>query len=79
MNMNERTQLERIRELAKAKMLEVQPYAGEEMTLPHSNPRRDGFVDGERTLAAQILQVLDQEADGRAFLDEVQEEMLLGR
>jgi len=50
--MNAETQLERIRELAQAKMMELQPFAGEEMNLPQTDPLRAGFIDGERTLAA---------------------------
>jgi len=58
--MNDKTKLERIRELAKSKILELQPFAGEEMNLPQNDPHRDGFIDGERTLAAQILTLIDE-------------------
>lgn len=58
--MNEKAKLKHIRELAKSKMLELQPFAGEEMNLPQTDPHRDGFVDGERTLAAQILALIDE-------------------
>ena len=57
--MNAETQLERIRELAQAKMMELQPFAGEEMNLPQTDPLRAGFIDGERTLAAQILALIE--------------------
>ena len=63
--MDDKTKLERIRELALSKMLEVQPFAGEEMNLPQSDPHRDGFINGERTLAAQILALIEDEALGR--------------
>jgi len=66
--MSVKTKLEKIRDLAKSKILELQPFAGEEMNLPQTDPHRDGFVDGERTLAAQIL----------ALIDEKEEEMILG-
>ena len=59
--MNAAITLERIRDLARAKMLEVPPFAGEEMNLPQTDSHRDGFIDGERTLAAQILALLDEQ------------------
>ena len=59
--MNEKTKLERIRELAESKILEIQPLAGEEMNLPQNDPHRDGFINGERTLAAQILALIDEQ------------------
>jgi hypothetical protein len=63
--MDDKTKLERIRELAMSKVLEIQPLAGEEMNLPQSDPHRDGFINGERTFAAQILALLDgKESDG---------------
>ena len=65
--MNDKTKLERIRELAMSKILENQPFAGEEMNLPQSDPHRDGFINGERTLAAQILALIDEKE-----LEEVQ-------
>lgn len=40
-------------------MLELQPMNGEEMSLPLTDPHYDGFVAGERALAAQILALLD--------------------
>ena len=58
--MNAYTKLERLRELAKSKIMELQPFAGEEMNLVQTDPQRAGFIDGERTLAAQILAVLDE-------------------
>jgi len=63
--------------LAKSKMLELQPFAGEEMNLPQTDPHRDGFIDGERTLAAQILALIDgKDAEP---VEPVEEDMLLGR
>ena len=58
--MNANTKLERVRDLAKSKLLELQPLAGEEMNLPQNDSHRDGFIDGERTLAAQILSLIDE-------------------
>jgi hypothetical protein len=75
--MNATTKLERVRDLAKSKMLELQPFAGEEMNLPQTNPRLDGFVDGERTFAAQILALVDGEE--AAEVESLEEEMVLGR
>lgn len=67
-------------------MMELPPFAGEEMNLPHNNPRHDGFVDGERTLAAQVIRILDEGAHNVAItnpreVDAVprEEEMVLGR
>jgi len=57
-------------------MLEVQPFAGEEMNLPQTDAHRAGFVDGEKTLAAQILALLD---DDEEVLDPIEQEMVLGR
>lgn len=57
--MDTKTKLERIRELTKSKVLTIQPLAGEEMNLPQNDPHRDGFINGERTLAAQILAMID--------------------
>jgi hypothetical protein len=59
--MDAKAKLERIRELAKSKLLEIQPLAGEEMSLPQNDPHRDGFINGERTLAAQILALIDDQ------------------
>ncbi len=77
--MNANTKLERIRELAQSMVLELQPFAGEEMNLPQNDPHRDGFVAGERALAGRILEILDD----RTFefgpeSDAVEEEMVLG-
>ena len=60
LRMDDKTKLKRIRELAQSKVLELQPLAGEEMNLPQNDPHRDGFIDGERTLAAQILALIDE-------------------
>ena len=57
--MNANTKLERVRDLAQSKLMELQPFAGEEMNLPQTDPHRDGFIVGERTLAAQILALID--------------------
>jgi hypothetical protein len=62
--MNDKTKLERIRELARSKILEIQPLAGEEMSLPQNDPHRDGFINGERTLAAQILAIINEQEAG---------------
>jgi hypothetical protein len=85
--MNAISKLERVRDLAKSKMLELQPFAGEEMNLPHTDARRDGFIDGERTLAAQILELLDDTNEKVDTFDPMEEagvvateqEMVLGR
>ena len=45
-----------------------------EMSLPQTDPHRDGFIDGERTLAAQILDLIDEKETSPA-----EEEMVLGR
>ncbi len=62
-------------------MLELQPMAGEEMNLPQTDPHRDGFVAGEKTLATQILALLDdREADESSPDDGItadEEEMVL--
>ena len=61
--MNANTKLERIRELAQMRALELQPFAGEEMNLPQNDPHRDGFIAGERALAARILELLDDKTE----------------
>jgi hypothetical protein len=77
--MNANTKLERIRELAQSRVMELQPFAGEEMNLPQSDPHRDGFVAGERALAARILEILDEKADERAAqVEPLEEDMVLG-
>ena len=59
-------------------MLELPPMAGEEMSLPQSDPHRDGFVEGERTLAAQILTLLDEaETKSHEAAGADEEEMIL--
>jgi len=58
-------------------MLELQPFAGEEMNLPQTDAHRAGFVDGEKTLAAQILSLIDEEEHTGQLVEE--EEMVLGR
>ena len=74
--MNANTTLERVRDLAKSKMLELQPFAGEEMNLPQTDAHRDGFIDGERTLAAQILELIDGNGEVE-HLEPVEEEMVM--
>jgi hypothetical protein len=78
--MNVTTKLDRIRDLVNAKVLKLQPMAGEEMNLPQSDAHRDGFVDGERTLARQILSILDEDRDDGRFheMEPLEEEMVLG-
>jgi hypothetical protein len=75
LGMNANTKLARVRDLAQSKMLELQPFAGEEMNLPQTDPHRDGFIDGERTLAAQILALIDRKEEEAEPLEE---EMILG-
>ena len=56
-------------------MLELQPFAGEEMSLAQTDPHRDGFVAGERALAAQILALLgDKEMDASEEFEPEEEE-----
>ncbi len=57
--MNANTTLQKVRDLARSKMMELQPMAGEEMNLAQPDAHHDGFIAGERTLAAQILELLD--------------------
>jgi hypothetical protein len=73
--MNANTTLERVRDLAKSKIMELQPFAGEEMNLPQTDPHRDGFIAGERTLAARILTLIDGKEEETEPLEE---EMILG-
>jgi len=78
--MNANTTLENIRALAQSKMVQLQPLAGEEMSLPQFDPHRDGFVDGERTLAAQILGLIDATDaghDAMVHAEPLEEEMVL--
>ena len=74
-SMNANTTLQKVRDLAQSKVLEVQPFAGEEMNLPQTDSHRDGFIDGERTLALQILALLDGKEEE---VEPVEEEMILG-
>ena len=79
--MNANTKLAQIRDLAQARMLELQPFAGEEMNLPQNDPHRDGFVAGERALAARILEILDDsslEPEATEKVEPIEEEMVLG-
>jgi hypothetical protein len=74
--MNAITKLEQVRDLAKSKMMEIQPFAGEEMNLPQTDAHRDGFVDGGRTFAAQVLALIDED---ESVTEPVEQEMVLGR
>jgi hypothetical protein len=74
LSMNANTKLQRVRDLAKSKILELQPFAGEEMNLPQTDPHRDGFIVGERSLAAQILTLIDEKEEEA---DPVEEDMVL--
>jgi len=74
--MNANTKLERIRELAQARVLELQPFSGEEMNLPQNDPHRDGFVAGERALAARVLEILDDTTETQET-EPVEEDMIL--
>jgi hypothetical protein len=51
-------------------MLELLPFAGEEMTLPQTDPYRAGFIDGERALAMQVLALIDGEEKAEPLLEE---------
>ena len=74
--MNANTTLEKVRDLAKSKVMELRPFAGEEMDLKLTDPRRDGFVAGERALAAQILELLDDRGT-ETDAESLEEEMVL--
>jgi hypothetical protein len=65
-------------ELAQARVLELQPFSGEEMNLPQNDPHRDGFVAGERALAARVLEILDDTTEAHETETEpVEEDMIL--
>jgi len=74
--MNANTTLERVRDLAQCKLMELRPFAGEEMSLPETDLHREGFIEGERTLALQILALLEEKS--HAGVEPVEEEMVLG-
>ena len=74
--MNANSTLERVRDLAKSKLMELQPFAGEEMNLPQTDSHRDGFIDGERTLASQILALIDGTGEVERS-EPLEEEMVL--
>ena len=74
--MNANSTLERVRDLAKSKLMELQPFAGEEMNLPQTDSHRDGFIDGERTMASQILALIDG-TDEVERSEPLEEEMVL--
>jgi hypothetical protein len=73
--MNANTTLERVRDLAQSKLLELRPFAGEEMNLPQTDAHRDGFIEGERALATQILALLGE--TGHEEVEPIEEEMVL--
>ena len=73
--MNPNTTVEEVRELAQSKLMELQPYAGEEMNLLQTNPERAGFIEGERALAQQILTLLDNSCECEA--DPIEDEMVM--
>jgi hypothetical protein len=72
--MNANTKLELIRNLAQSKIMELQPFAGEEMNLLQTDPHRDGFVAGERALATQILNLINRD---EANTDPVETDMIM--
>ncbi len=74
--MNANTTLEKVRNLAQSKLMELQPLAGEEMNLPQTDPHRDGFIAGERTLAGQVLALIDGK-DEPVEVEPVDDEMVL--
>jgi len=78
--MNATTTLDKVRDLAQAKLMELRPFAGEEMNLLNTNPQRDGFIAGERALATQILALLDGKVDdlpAHEMAEPLEEEMVL--
>lgn len=77
--MNANTKLELVRDFCKSKVLELQPFASEEMNLPQNDPHHDGFIDGEKTLAAQILAMIEDRHEAtRAEANEpIEEEMVM--
>ena len=80
--MNATTKLGMIRDFVNAKVLELQPFASEEMNLPQTDPHYDGFVDGERTMALQILSMIDEdkvdsEDETKSMTEPTEEEMVL--
>jgi hypothetical protein len=78
--MNANTTLERVRDLAQSRLLALQPFAGEEMNLPQTDPHRSGFVDGERALAAQVLALIngrEMQEGGHEKVEPFEEEMFM--
>ena len=73
--MNANTTLEKVRDLAQSKLLELRSFAGEEMNLPQTDPHRDGFIEGERALATQILALLEEKS--REVVEPIEEEMVM--
>lgn len=53
--------------------------AGEEMNLPQADSHHDGFIAGERTMAAQILDLLEEKDDIEVEETPEEQEMVLGR
>ena len=79
--MDANTKLGMIRDFVKAKTLELQPFASEEMNLPQTDPHHDGFIDGERTLALQILSMIEldkiESEEVKSEVEPTEEEMVL--
>ena len=79
--MNANTTLDKVRDLANAKLLALRPFAGEEMNLPQTDPQRDSFVAGERALATQILELIDvgtnHLVENHERVDPLEEEMVM--
>jgi hypothetical protein len=75
--MNANTTLEKVRDLAQSKLLELRSFAGEEMNLPQTDTRRDGFIEGERALATQILALLEEKSHGHEVVEPIEEEMVM--
>jgi hypothetical protein len=55
--------------------MELQPFSGEEMSLPNSDPHRAGFLEGERALALEIFALLQGESE--AVTEPMEEDMVL--
>jgi hypothetical protein len=73
--MNDRSTLMRVRDLARSKMLELQPLAGEEMTLPQDDTHHAAFIDGERAFALRVLALID----GQENAESAEEKTMAGR
>ena len=77
-SMNDHAKIQELRKLAKTTLLQLQPLAGEEMSLPQNDPHQDGFVDGERAMAARVLALLTEDDKIETENETVEEVMLLG-